>query len=90
VLQAVQEWHNWKGASSGMPPGEVIKKNLIWPKWQFGRELDLLHWNLGLHVPNSFDALEMFHLKAPVGVQIGRHYPEEKVTVSALAPLIKY
>jgi integrase len=28
VLQAVQEWHNWKGASNGMPLGEVIKKFL--------------------------------------------------------------
>jgi hypothetical protein len=24
----------------------------------------------------------MFHLKAPVGLQIGRHYPEKKITVS--------
>jgi integrase len=28
VLQAVQEWHNWKGASNGMPLGEEIKKFL--------------------------------------------------------------
>jgi hypothetical protein len=55
---------------------------LKWPEWQFGRELDLLHRNLRLHVPNSFDAREMFRLKAPVGVQIGRHHPEEKITVS--------